>query len=62
MLKVVIRKREEHEQRNPEGSYLQFARNAMSGGTRYRADAARTFELVENVEHPCPMRDGSEPH
>jgi|HubBroStandDraft_1064217.scaffolds.fasta_scaffold123860_2 hypothetical protein len=34
MLKAVIRKRAEHEQRSPEG-YLQFARNATS----FRSDA-----------------------
>ena len=39
MLKAVLRKREEPEQRNPDGSYLQFAKSATSFRTYAQANA-----------------------
>lgn len=51
MLKAVIRKREEHEQRNPEGSYLQFARNATS----FRSDAQANALLPSKAGFKQPV-------
>jgi hypothetical protein len=51
MLKAVIRKREEHQQRNPEGSYLQFARNATS----FRSDAQANTLLPSKAGYKQPV-------
>ena len=51
MFKGVIRKREEHAQRNPEGSYLQFAGNAMS----FRSDAQANALLPSKAGYKQPV-------